>query len=83
MVGIAILQKIQAEADRHLGQLRSGASRVYEISTAGTIVERTHQVRDFYELVARQLEHVIGLLRAGAGAGAGAGAEAGAGDGGD
>ena len=65
MVGIDILQKIQAEADRHLAQLRSGLSRVYEISTAGAIVERTHQVREFYELVARQLEHVISLLRAG------------------
>jgi len=48
-----------------LAQLRSGLSRVYEISTAGAIVERTHQVREFYELVARQLEHVISLLRAG------------------
>ena len=64
MVVIDILQKIQSEAERLLGQVSSGSSRIYEISTAGTIVERTHQQRDFYEFVARQLDHAITLLRA-------------------
>jgi len=65
MVVINILQKIQVEAEKHLGQLNSSSSRVYEISTGGTIVERTHQLRDFYGFVSQQLEHAIKSLHVG------------------
>jgi len=65
MAVIEILQKIRGEVERMLGQLNSGSSRFYEITTAGTIVERTHQLRDFYEFVARHLEQAASLLGAG------------------
>jgi len=64
MVVIEILQKIRTEAERLLQPLTSGSSRIYEITTTGTIVERTDQLRDFYELTARRLGQVIELLSA-------------------
>lgn len=64
MVVIDILQKIRAESEHLLGQLDSGSSRIYEITTSGTIVERTQQLRSFYELLLRQLGQAIQLLGA-------------------
>ncbi len=64
MVVIDILQKVKKETEGLLGQLNSGSSRIYEISTTGTIVERTDQLRNFYEFVALQIEQVIALLHA-------------------
>lgn len=63
MVAVDILQKIQAEAEKLLGQLNSSSSRFYEISSAGSIVERTQELRDFYAFIGSQLEHVVTLLR--------------------
>jgi hypothetical protein len=62
MVAIENLQKIQTEADSHLAQLISASSRVYEITVDGAIVERTHQLRDFYGFLQRQIAHLITLL---------------------
>ncbi|HEX4049463.1 MAG TPA: hypothetical protein VHY19_01095 [Steroidobacteraceae bacterium] len=65
MAVIDILQKIREESERLLGELDSSSSRIYEITTAGTIVERTHQLRTFYGFIVRQLGHAIELLGAG------------------
>ena len=65
MVVIDILQKIREESEHLLGQLDSGSSRIYEITTSGTIVERTQQLRGFYELIVRQLAEALPLLAAG------------------
>jgi hypothetical protein len=65
---IDTLQKVKAESERLLTQLSSSSSRLYEISTTGTIVERTQQLRDFYEFVARHLGEVLHRLSAGGGA---------------
>lgn len=65
MVVIDILQKIREESEHLLGQLDSGSSRIYEITTTGTIVERTQQLRGFYERIVGQLEQAIPLLAAG------------------
>ena len=62
MVVIEILQKTREESARLMAQIDSGASRLYEITTAGTIVERTHQMRSFYALVVEQLGEAIHLL---------------------
>lgn len=67
MGAIEFLQRIREESERLFGQLESGASRVYEISTAGTIVERTQQLRSFHELIGRQLEQAIRALGEGTG----------------
>jgi hypothetical protein len=67
MGAIEFLQKIREESEQLFGQLDSGSSRIYEISTAGTIVERTQQLRSFYELVGRQLEQAIRALGGGTG----------------
>jgi hypothetical protein len=64
MVVIDILQKIRDESEQVLGQLDSSSSRIYEITTSGTIVERTHQLRSFYELLLRQLGQAIHLVGA-------------------
>ena len=63
MTVLDILQKINKETERLLEQLNSGASRMYEISTAGTIVERTAHLRDYYSGVIQQLQRVIETLR--------------------
>ena len=65
MAVIDILQKIREESEHLLGQLDSGASRIYEITTSGTIVERTQQLRGFYELIVQQLGEALPLLAAG------------------
>lgn len=64
MIVIDILRNVKCETERHLEQLNSSSSRVYEISTSGTIVERTTQLRDFYQFIARQLQNIIDLLTA-------------------
>jgi hypothetical protein len=65
MAVIEILQKIREESERLLAQLDSGSSRFYEITTAGTIVEQTHQLRGFYQSIVQQLGHAIHVLDAG------------------
>ena len=62
MAVIDILQKIRQESEHLLGQLDAGASRIYEITTSGTIVERTQQMRAFYALIVRQLGEALPLL---------------------
>jgi len=62
MVVIEILQKIREESERLMIQIDSGSARLYEITTAGTIVERTHQMRTFYALMVAQLGQAIHLL---------------------
>ncbi|HTT05741.1 MAG TPA: hypothetical protein VMF64_10665 [Steroidobacteraceae bacterium] len=64
MVVMQILQKIRQESEQLCGQLDSGSSRLYEITTAGTIVERTQQMRSFYGFIVQQLGHAIELLGA-------------------
>ena len=64
MIVIGLLQKIYQESERLLGQLDSGSSRIYEITTAGTIVERTHQLRSFYEFIVQSAGQAIRLLGA-------------------
>lgn len=65
MVVIQILQTIRAESEQLCGQLDSGSSRLYEITTGGSIVERTQQMRSFYDFIVRQLGQAIELLGAG------------------
>ena len=60
---IDMLQKIKNEMERLLEQLNSEALRIYEISTAGAIVERTAYLRDYYSGVTDQLQRVIEMLR--------------------
>lgn len=60
---IDILQKIKVETERLLVDLHNSATRVYEISAGGTIVERTAQLQDYYASVRDQLQRVIDLLR--------------------
>jgi hypothetical protein len=67
MGAIEFLQNIREESERLFAQLEAGSSRIYEISTAGTIVERTQQLRSFYELIGQQLEQVIRTLDGGTG----------------
>lgn len=64
MAAIEILQNIYEESERLLGQLDSDSSRIYEITTAGTIVERTHQLRSFYGLIVQHVGQAIRLLGA-------------------
>jgi hypothetical protein len=64
MVVIDILQTLRTDAESLLGHLDSGASRIYEITTAGAIVERTGQLRELRESVAQQLARALELLRA-------------------
>jgi HPt (histidine-containing phosphotransfer) domain-containing protein len=60
---IAILQKLKSEVEQLLAQLNSNASRLYEISTTGNIVERTIQVRERGQNLIEQLQQAIDLLR--------------------
>jgi hypothetical protein len=60
---IAVLQKLKSEAEQLLAQLNSSASRLYEISTAGNIVERTLQVREHCQHLIEQLQQAMELLR--------------------
>jgi HPt (histidine-containing phosphotransfer) domain-containing protein len=60
---IAILQKLKSEVEQLLAQLNSSASRLYEISTTGNIVERTMQVRERGQNLIEQLQQAIDLLR--------------------
>jgi hypothetical protein len=60
---IAILQTLKSEIEQLLAQLNSSASRLYEISTTGSIVERTIQVRERCQSLSEQLQRVIDLLR--------------------
>lgn len=59
---IAILQALKSEIEQLLAQLNSSASRLYEISTTGNIVERTIQVRERCQSLGAQLQQVIELL---------------------
>lgn len=59
---IEILQKIMTDTQRLLTQLDIGASRQYEISTTGTISERTTQMREYYLDVVQQVQRVIDIL---------------------
>ena len=65
MAVIEILQKLRAEAENLLGHLNSGSSRIYEITTSGSIIERTAQLREFHESIAQQIARVVDLLGAG------------------
>lgn len=65
MVVIDILQRLRTEAEGLLGHLNSGSSRIYEITTSGSIVERTSQLREFHESLAQQLARALDLLRIG------------------
>ena len=60
---IAILQKLKSELEQRLAQLNASASRLYEISTTGNIVERTAQVRERCQNLIEQLQQVIDLVR--------------------
>lgn len=62
MAAIENLQRIQAEAEKHLGPVNGGSSRVYEIYMDGTIVERTRQLRDFYRFIGLEIAQAITLL---------------------
>jgi hypothetical protein len=64
MVVIQILQKIRDETGQLCAQLDSGSSRLYEITTAGSIVERTQQMRSFYGVILQQLGQAIELIGA-------------------
>ena len=59
---IEILQKIMTDTQRLLTQLDISASRQYEISTTGTISERTTQMREYYLDVVQQVQRVIDIL---------------------
>jgi len=60
---IEILLKIKSETDRLRSHLEASSARFYEISTCGTIVERTVQLHDYYATVQEQLQRAIELLR--------------------
>ncbi|HEX4023646.1 MAG TPA: hypothetical protein VHX52_02915 [Steroidobacteraceae bacterium] len=62
MTVIEILQSLKLEAERLLAPLDAGAARIYEISTTGALVERTVQMREFYQNLCRQLQRGIELL---------------------
>jgi hypothetical protein len=64
MQAIEVLQEIRIETEQFLEQLDSGASRLYEISTAGTIVERTVPMRRYYRDILQRLQRVMELLHA-------------------
>ncbi len=63
MTVIEILQKIKADTEQLLVRLNTSGSRLYEISTTGTIVECTAQMREQYEGVCQRLQRVIEMLR--------------------
>jgi hypothetical protein len=56
---VEILQRIQTDTEQQLLRLNMGGSRMYEISTAGTIVEQTAQLREYYESVRQRVQHVL------------------------
>jgi hypothetical protein len=63
MLAIDILQEIRTEAEQLLAKLDSKASRIYEITTVGTIVERTAPMQLYYRNIIEKLQCVIDLLR--------------------
>jgi hypothetical protein len=63
MSAMQILQNIKASTERQLARLTSGSTRLYEITTAGAISERTAAMRDYYTDVSRQIQSVIDQLQ--------------------
>jgi hypothetical protein len=63
MTVIEILQGLKLEAERLLAPLTAGSARLYEISPAGALTERTAQMREYYENLCRELQRGIELLR--------------------
>ncbi|MGH8142180.1 MAG: hypothetical protein ACREU2_06660 [Steroidobacteraceae bacterium] len=59
---IQALQKMKAETEALMPRLRSGSSRLYEISTNGTITERTTQMRSYFRRHPRLLQRLIDRL---------------------
>ncbi len=59
---IDILRELHTETEQLLAQLESGAARLYEITTEGTITERTPAVRLYYRNVIRNLQSIIDSL---------------------
>jgi len=58
-----ILQGLKDDAERLLEPLSAGSARLYEISTTGALIERTAQMREYYENLCQQLQRGIDLLR--------------------
>ncbi|MGH8144231.1 MAG: hypothetical protein ACREU2_17165 [Steroidobacteraceae bacterium] len=63
MTAVETLQRIQTDTEHQLLRLNMNGSRMYEISTTGTIVEQTAQLREYYESVRQRLQHVIETLK--------------------
>jgi hypothetical protein len=63
MTAIQILQKIKADTEKLMPQVSEGSSRLYEISTNGTITERTAHVRAHFRRISRLLQGLIHRLR--------------------
>jgi len=63
MTVIEILQRLKLDAEQLLEPLSAGSTRVYEISTTGALIERTVQMREYYQNLCRQLQRGIDLLR--------------------
>ena len=63
MTAIQILQKVKADTEKLMPQVMEGSSRLYEISTNGTITERTAHMRTHVRRVSRLMHRLIRHLR--------------------
>lgn len=63
MALVDILQHMKADTERFLHRLNNGESRLYEISSGGAIVERTHEFREHHEGLLQRLQRAIDTAR--------------------